>query len=68
MGLTSTRPGLCGFVLGALIFSMALVALEMEREDGSNSREPLTPEPGDPAPQKKKKKKRTPTAGRLHSG
>lgn len=30
----------------------------------SVSRDPLTPEPQDPAPQKKKKKKRTPTIGR----
>ncbi|XP_029697160.1 transmembrane protein 237A-like isoform X2 [Takifugu rubripes] len=36
------------------------VALEMETEDGTTSRDPLTSEPGDPAPQKKKKKKRTP--------
>ncbi|XP_041662334.1 transmembrane protein 237A-like [Cheilinus undulatus] len=42
------------------------VALDMEMEEGtkksqSDSREPLTPEPQDPAPQKKKKKKRAAT-------
>lgn len=29
----------------------------------SDSRDPLTPEPQDPAPQKKKKKKKAPTIG-----
>lgn len=48
-----------------MIISTLLVALEMEAEDGATSRDPLTLEPGDPAPQKKKKKKRTPTSGRL---
>ena len=37
-------------------------------EEGANrshseSRDPLTPEPQDPAPQKKKKKKKAPTLG-----
>lgn len=39
----------------------------METEDGTNrspSRDPLTPEPADPGPQKKKKKKRAPTIGK----
>lgn len=67
VGLTSTAHIWVG-VLTALIFSTRLVAMEMETEEGTNSRDPLTPEPGDPAPQKKKRKKRTPTTGRLHSG
>ncbi|XP_070694641.1 transmembrane protein 237A-like [Pempheris klunzingeri] len=40
------------------------VALEVEdgtNKNHSDSRDPLTPEPQDPAPQKKKKKKRAPT-------
>ncbi|GAA6232680.1 transmembrane protein 237A-like [Lates japonicus] len=42
------------------------VGLEVEMEEGTNrshsdSRDPLTPEPQDPAPQKKKKKKKAPT-------
>lgn len=68
MGLGSTCPRLAGFVFRALIFSTLLAALEMEAEDGSASREPLTPEPGDPAPPKKKKKKRAPPSGRCPSG
>lgn len=67
VGLTSTAH-IWVAVLTALIFSTLLVAMEMETEEGTNSRDPLTPEPGDPAPQKKKRKKRTPTTGRLHSG
>lgn len=50
------------------LLQSSLVALEMEAEDGTTSRDPLTSEPGDPVPQKKKKKKRTPTTGRFHVG
>uniref|UniRef100_A0A3P8TQV4 Transmembrane protein 237a n=1 Tax=Amphiprion percula TaxID=161767 RepID=A0A3P8TQV4_AMPPE len=44
-----------------ILFSSVLVAVEMEEgtnRSHSDSKEPLTPEPQDPAPQKKKKKKR----------
>uniref|UniRef100_A0A4W6ELH6 Transmembrane protein 237a n=1 Tax=Lates calcarifer TaxID=8187 RepID=A0A4W6ELH6_LATCA len=44
------------------------VGLEVEMEEtnrsNSDSRDPLTPEPQDPAPQKKKKKKKAPTTDR----
>lgn len=36
---------------------------EIADRSPSDSRDPLTPEPQDPAPQKKKKKKRAPTIG-----
>lgn len=36
---------------------------EVTNKSQSDSREPLTPEPQDPAPQKKKKKKRAATIG-----
>uniref|UniRef100_A0A3Q1GRQ5 Transmembrane protein 237a n=1 Tax=Acanthochromis polyacanthus TaxID=80966 RepID=A0A3Q1GRQ5_9TELE len=57
-------------VVFCLILSCSvLVGLEVEMEEGPNrshsdSKEPLTPEPQDPAPQKKKKKKRAATIGR----
>lgn len=36
---------------------------EVINRSHSDSRDPLTPEPQDPAPQKKKKKKKAPTLG-----
>uniref|UniRef100_A0A3Q4H8G5 Transmembrane protein 237a n=1 Tax=Neolamprologus brichardi TaxID=32507 RepID=A0A3Q4H8G5_NEOBR len=54
------------FLFCFLLFCSVLVALDVEREEvinrsHSNSRDPLTPEPQDLAPQKKKKKKKAPT-------
>lgn len=37
--------------------------MEETNRSNSDSRDPLTPEPQDPAPQKKKKKKKAPTTG-----
>lgn len=68
------KVGLTGHISVSLLFlsqhvlQSSVVALEMETEDGTNSRDPLTSEPGDPAPQKKKKKKRTPPSGKFHVG
>uniref|UniRef100_A0A3Q3SAT5 Transmembrane protein 237A-like n=1 Tax=Mastacembelus armatus TaxID=205130 RepID=A0A3Q3SAT5_9TELE len=50
-------------------YHLYTVGLEVEMEEGTNkrrsdSREPLTPEPQEPAPQKKKKKKKVPAIGR----
>lgn len=67
VGLTVHRC-LPVFFLWFHLLQSSVVALEMEAEDGTNSRDPLTSEPGDPVPQKKKKKKRTPTTGRFHVG
>lgn len=57
------------FLFCFLLFCSVLVALDVEMEEvinrsHSDSRDPLTPEPQDLAPQKKKKKKKkAPTVG-----
>uniref|UniRef100_G3NYS0 Transmembrane protein 237a n=1 Tax=Gasterosteus aculeatus aculeatus TaxID=481459 RepID=G3NYS0_GASAC len=57
------RTVFCSLLLGFNVVCSSTVGVEVEMEEVTNrshsvSRDPLTPEPHDPAPQKKKKKKR----------
>lgn len=62
------RTVFCSLLLGFNVVCSSTVGVEVEMEEVTNrshsvSRDPLTPEPHDPAPQKKKKKKRAFTIG-----
>lgn len=60
------RLTFCSSTQQALVFSAVGLEVEMEEvtsRSHSDSRDRLTPELLDPAPQKKKKKKRAPTIG-----